>query len=75
MASLPVTAAPRPMPSTGAVTGVMEALAFYRNPSFASRRFVRHGNGFATRLLGQRLVFVRCGQAVALLMANRNGPA
>jgi cytochrome P450 len=68
MAPLPVTASPRPLPHTGAVTGVLEALAFFRDPAFASRRFAEHGNVFATRLLGQRLVFVRGGPAVAALL-------
>ena len=68
MAPSPVTAAPRPLPHTGAVTGVLEALAFFRDPSFASRRFAQHGNVFATRLLGQQLVFVRGGRAVGALL-------
>lgn len=43
---------PRLWPSTGAVTGVLEALAFFRDPDFATQRFARFGNVFETRLLG-----------------------
>ncbi|MFM7267034.1 MAG: cytochrome P450, partial [Cyanobium sp.] len=56
--------APRPLPSTGALSGVLEALAFFRDPGFAQRRFAQHGNVFATMLLGQPLVFVRGGRAI-----------
>ena len=47
------------LPSTGAITGVGEALAFFRNPDFARERFVQHGDIFETRLIGQRLIFIR----------------
>ena len=50
---------PRPLPRTGAVTGVLEALAFFRDPGFAQKRFAEYGNVFATNLLGQPLVFIK----------------
>ena len=52
-------ALPRPLPSTGARSGVLEALAFFRDANFASRRFKQLGNVFETSLLGQQLVFIR----------------
>ena len=61
---------PRPLPRTGAVSGVLEALAFFRDPAFAQRRFAEYGNVFATRLLGQPLVFVRGGRAIGDLFAS-----
>lgn len=62
--------APRPLPSTGALSGVGEALAFFRNGDFARQRFERYGNVFETRLLGQRLVFIRGGAAIGELLAQ-----
>jgi len=61
---------PRPLPSTGAVTGVLEALAFFRDGDFAQRRFERFGNVYETRLLGQPLVFIRGGAAISDLLAQ-----
>ena len=43
----------RPLPTTGARTGILEALAFFRDPNFAKRRFDRLGNVFETSMLGQ----------------------
>lgn len=68
----------RPLPGTGAVTGVLEALAFFRDGDLARRRFERFGNVYETRLLGQPLVFIRGGTAIRELLgsrslANRNG--
>jgi cytochrome P450 len=63
-------AGPRPLPSTGAVTGLLEALAFFRDGDFARRRFERHGNVVETRLLGQPLVFIRGGTAIQQLLAQ-----
>lgn len=60
----------RPLPRTGAVTGLLEALAFFRDPGFARKRFAEHGNVFATNLLGQQLVFIRGGRAIADLLAQ-----
>ena len=59
-----------PLPRTPAVSGVLESLAFFRDPDFARRRFARYGDVFETTLLGQRTVFVRGGQAVADLFAQ-----
>jgi hypothetical protein len=59
-----------PLPRTPAVSGVLESLAFFRDPDFARRRFGRYGDVFETTLLGQPTVFVRGGQAVADLFAQ-----
>jgi cytochrome P450 len=61
---------PRPLPSTGAISGALETLAFFRDPGFAQRRFERFGNVFETRLLGQPLVFIRGGAAIGDLLAQ-----
>lgn len=61
---------PRPLPSTGALTGALEALAFFRDGDFARRRFERYGNVYATRLLGQPLVFIRGAAAINDLLAQ-----
>jgi cytochrome P450 len=60
----------RPLPSTGAITGVLEALAFFRDADFARRRFERFGDVFETKLLGQPLVFIRGEQAIRDLLAQ-----
>jgi cytochrome P450 len=52
------------------VSGVLEALAFFRDGDFARRRFEQYGNVYETRLLGQPLVFVRGGRAIADLLAQ-----
>jgi cytochrome P450 len=62
--------APRPLPSTGAVSGVLEALAFFREPGFAQRRFERYGDVFETSLLGQSMVFIRGAEAIGDLLAQ-----
>jgi cytochrome P450 len=49
---------------------VLEALAFFRDPGFAERRFERLGNVFETVLLGQPLVFVRGERALTELFAQ-----
>ncbi len=61
---------PRSLPGTGAASGILETFAFFRDPHFARRRFARHGNVFATRLLGQPLVFIRGQRAIADLLAD-----
>jgi hypothetical protein len=61
---------PRPLPRTGARSGALEALAFFRDPDFARRRFERHGDVFETMLLGQPLVFIRGGAAITDLFAQ-----
>ncbi len=62
--------APRPLPSTGAGLGLLETLAFFRDPDFAPRRFERHGDVFETLLLGERMVFIRGGPAISDLLAQ-----
>jgi len=37
---------PCPLPSTGAISGVLEALAFFRDADFARGRFERYGDVF-----------------------------
>ena len=54
----------RSLPSTGAFSGILEAVGFFRDPNFASRRFESYGDVFETTLIGQRLVFVRGDQAI-----------
>ena len=58
------------LPTTGALTGVLEALAFFRDPFFAQQRFQTHGDVFETCLLGQRIVFVQGDQPTADLLAQ-----
>lgn len=64
---------PRPLPRTGAVSGVLEALAFFRDPAFAQARFERHGEVFETVLLGQPMVFIRGAAAIDDLLAAGDG--
>ncbi len=60
----------RPLPTTGALTGILEALAFSRDPSFAQRRFDRLGNVFETSMLGQPMVFIQGSKAIADLLSQ-----
>ena len=41
----------RPLPSTPALSGVLETLAFFRDPDFARSRFKRYGDVYETSLL------------------------
>jgi cytochrome P450 len=50
--------------------GVLETLAFLRDPDFARSRFDRYGDVYETSLLGQRTVFIRGEQAIADLFAQ-----
>jgi cytochrome P450 len=52
------------------VSGVLETLAFFRDPDFARTRFERYGDVYETSLLGQRTVFIRGGQAISDLFAQ-----
>jgi hypothetical protein len=61
---------PRSLPSTGAITGVLEALAFFRDADFARGRFERYGDVFETKLLGQPLVFIRGERAITDLLSQ-----
>jgi cytochrome P450 len=58
------------LPSTGAISGVLEALAFFRDADFAQQRFAQLGNVYETKLLGQPLVFIRGGRAITDLLAQ-----
>ena len=60
----------RPLPSSGAVSGVLEALAFFRDADFARTRFERLGDVFETKLLGQQLVFIRGERAISDLFLS-----
>ncbi|CAK6688901.1 hypothetical protein MNNICLKF_00510 [Synechococcus sp. CBW1107] len=62
----------RPLPSSGAFSGVLEALAFFRDPEFARRRFERLGDVFETKLLGQQLVFIRGERAMTDLLGSND---
>ncbi len=57
-----------PLPSTGAVSGLGETLAFFTQADFAQRRFQAYGDVFETKLLAQRMVFIRGEQAIVDLM-------
>jgi cytochrome P450 len=52
------------------MSGVLETLAFFRDPDFARSRFERYGDVYETSLLGQRTVFIRGGQAIGDLFAQ-----
>lgn len=52
------------LPNTGAVTGLKETFDFFRDPSFAQRRFDAYGDVFETKLLAQSIVFIRGDQAI-----------
>jgi hypothetical protein len=58
----------KPLPSTGAVTGLKETLDFFNDPSFVQRRFDAYGDVFATKLLSQRIVFIRGERAITELL-------
>ena len=49
----------KPLPNTGAVSGLKETLDFFGDPGFAQRRFETYGDVFATKLLAQPIVFIR----------------
>ncbi len=68
MAIDPATLAP--LPTTPAVSGVLETMAFLRDRDFAQARFERYGDVFGTTLLGQRTVFIRGERAIADLFAQ-----
>ena len=57
-----------PLPSTGAVTGLRETLDFFGDPSFTQQRFEQYGDVFETRLLAQRIVFIRGEKAIGDLL-------
>ena len=55
----------KPLPNTGAVSGLKETLDFFSDPSFAQRRFETYGDVFATKLLAQPIVFIRGERAIS----------
>ena len=59
-----------PLPSTGAVSGLGETLAFFTQEDFAKRRFQSHGDVFETKLLAQRMVFIRGERAIGDLLGQ-----
>ena len=59
-----------PLPSTGAVSGLGETLAFFTQADFAQRRFEAHGDVFETKLLAQRMVFIRGERAIGDLLGQ-----
>ena len=59
-----------PLPSTGAVTGLKETLDFFGDPSFTQQRFEQYGDVFETRLLAQRIVFIRGEHAIGDLLSQ-----
>ena len=61
-----------PLPSTGAVTGLGETLAFFRDPSFSQRRFSELGDVFETKLLAQSIVFIRGERAIGDLLKQED---
>ncbi|MCT4363282.1 MAG: cytochrome P450 [Synechococcaceae cyanobacterium MAG-AL1] len=66
----PDPASLRPLPTTPAVSGVLETLSFLRDPGFARSRFERYGDVYGTTLLGQRTVFIRGEKAISDLFAG-----
>ncbi|MDM7959149.1 MAG: cytochrome P450 [Synechococcus sp. WH 8007] len=60
----------KPLPSTGAVSGLKETLDFFSDPSFAQRRFETYGDVFATKLLAQPIVFIRGERAISDLFSQ-----
>jgi cytochrome P450 len=73
MAGEPEVLSGRPLPNSGAVSGVLEALAFFRDADFARTRFDRLGEVFETKLLGQQLVFIRGERAISDLFSQSDG--
>ena len=59
-----------PLPSTGAVSGLGETLAFFTQADFAQRRFQTYGDVFETKLLAQRMVFIRGERAISDLLGQ-----
>ena len=60
----------KPLPNTGAVSGLKETLEFFSDPSFAQRRFETCGDVFATKLLAQPIVFIRGERAISDLFSQ-----
>ena len=62
----------KPLPNTGAVSGIRETLDFFGDPNFAQRRFETYGDVFATKLLAQPIVFIRGERAINDLFNQSN---
>ena len=60
----------RALPSTGSLSGILEALEFFRDPAFAKRRFDRYGNVFETSMFGQSMVFIQGDKAINDLLSK-----
>ena len=60
------------LPNTGAISGLIEATDFFQNPNFANDRFAKYGDIFETKLIGQRLIFIRGDQAISDLLEQQN---
>lgn len=56
-------------------SGVLETLAFVRDPDFAHSRFERYGDVNGTTLLGQPTVFIRGGRAISDLFSQGDAVA
>ena len=59
-----------PLPSTGAVSGLGETLAFFTQIDFAQRHFDAYSDVFETKLLAQRMVFIRGERAITDLLGR-----
>ncbi|MEE2696248.1 MAG: cytochrome P450 [Cyanobacteriota bacterium] len=62
----------KPLPNTGAVSGIKETLDFFGDPNFAQQRFETYGDVFATKLLAQPIVFIRGERAINDLFNQSN---
>ena len=60
----------KPLPNTGAVSGLKETLDSFGDPGFAQRRFETYGDVFATKLLAQPIVFIRGERAISDLFSQ-----
>ena len=52
------------------MSGLGEILAFFTQADFAQRRFETHGDVFETKLLAQRMVFIRGERAIGDLLGQ-----
>ena len=59
-----------PLPSTGGVTGIFKTIGFFRDPDFATKRFIKFGDIFEISLSDQRLVFIRGDEPIADLLTQ-----
>lgn len=59
-----------PLSGTGAMSGLVETLALFTQADFAQRRFDAHGDVFETKVLAQRMVFIRGKKAITDLLGQ-----